>query len=276
MGETLSVEVILWSVIDSVLIFAILCGNILTICAIKLSRRISTLISNQFIFSLALSDLMVGLTIPYHLAFFIGETLGKQKFTCILRFVLIILACSSSIYNLLAIATDRYIAILHPLRYNRYMTKKVALIMIGVGWIIALSIAIVPIYWNIWEEGNKCSPEHVLTEMYVNYIITPMFVSIWIAMSCVYFRIWREAVGHAKRLRNVISYQHGPNLNDSKSVQVTLNSISKVILPLSTNDVLTSKQKIFFATMDISNKNSIPKCVNKQFIFKITKHIANC
>lgn len=204
--------------------FAIIGGNILTICAIKLSRKISALISNQFVFSLALSDLMVGVTLPYHYSFLVDDDnkLGKYESTCILRFVLMILACSSSIYNLLAIATDRYIAIVHPLRYSRYMTRKIAMIIIMFGWSVAFSVATVPIYWHKWSNNTKCSLELILPDHYVNCVVTPMFISIWITMSIVYFRIWREAVGHAKRLRTAGFYQNGPSLSDSKSVQVII------------------------------------------------------
>lgn len=220
-SEGLTTGEIVWTAVDSLIILATLAGNILTIFAIKLSRRISSIVSNQFILNLALSDLMVGLTIPYHLAFSIGNgDIKTKRETCVLRFVLIILACSSSIYNLLAIAADRYIAIVHPLKYTRYMTRKVAVIIKIIGWVLSVSIATVPIYWNIWREDAKCSLEQVLPALYINFIVTPMFVSIWVAMLLVYFRIWREASGHAKRLRSAAFYHNGPTLSDSKSVQV--------------------------------------------------------
>lgn len=219
-------RLIIWGVIDSILILAILTGNILTICAVKWSRKLSAVLSNQFIFSLAISDIMVAISFPYHFAFFVVETLSTTRELCLLRFVFIILACSSSMSNLLGIATDRYIAIVYPLHYSRYMTKKVAVIIILTVWILAFAVSSVPIYWNTWNIENECTLLQVLTPEYVNFIICPMFASIWISMLLVYLRIWREATGHAKRLRKSTRYQYGKNFNDSKSVQVIIYLIS--------------------------------------------------
>lgn len=96
-----------WSLVDGSLMVLIVSGNTLTILAVTLSRRLSSLVSNQFVLNLAISDLMVGLTLPYHLVFYINDDFGKIKWCCLMRFILIILACLASIYNIIAIAVDR-------------------------------------------------------------------------------------------------------------------------------------------------------------------------
>nr|CAD7396848.1 unnamed protein product [Timema poppensis] len=87
-------------------------------------RRLYSLISNKFVASLAVSDLLVGLTIPYHTAFYLNDSLCKNKALCLSRFVLIVLGCCASICNLISIALDRYIAILYPFHYCRLMTQR--------------------------------------------------------------------------------------------------------------------------------------------------------
>lgn len=112
-------EFLLWAIIDGFLLVAILCGNILTILAVRYSRRLRSVISNHFVLSLAISDILVGLTLPYHLTFYLGSNLGSSKPLCLLRFFFVIMACCVSIWNLIAIALDRYIAICYPLHYSR-------------------------------------------------------------------------------------------------------------------------------------------------------------
>lgn len=157
----------LWTFVDGFLMIAILCGNTLTILAVTLSRRLSSLISNQFVLNLAISDLTVGLTLPYHLAFYLNMNLGKVKATCVLRFILITLACCASILNLIAIAVDRYIAILHPLHYSRYMSKKATRTLMVVAWILAVTVSVVPIFWNNWGMADSCDMHKVRIYNYI-------------------------------------------------------------------------------------------------------------
>jgi len=115
---------ILWSILDCALLVIILCGNTLTIVAILRSKRLYNVMSNQFVLSLATSDLFIGLTLPYHMAFYLSDAIGNDKETCILRFVLLALGCSASLCNLIMIAIDRYIAIVYPLHYCRLVTHR--------------------------------------------------------------------------------------------------------------------------------------------------------
>lgn len=96
-----------WSILDGTLMLLIVSGNTLTILAVTLSRRLSSLVSNQFVLNLAISDLMVGMTLPYHMVFYLDADFGKIKWSCLMRFILIVLACLASIYNIIAIAVDR-------------------------------------------------------------------------------------------------------------------------------------------------------------------------
>lgn len=214
---------IIWTLIDGGLMFIILSGNILTICAVKLSRKLSRSVANQFILNLALSDLYVGLTLPYHLTFYISDSLGQFKFTCLLRFVLISMACSASIINLLAIAVDRYTAIVYPLHYNRYMTKRTSSAVIWFGWCIAICIATLPVYWNHWDstKQQECELHVIIPNSYVTLVMAPSFVAVWATLFLLYVRIWREAQDHVKRLRKTSYYQNGFHIKkDWKSIQV--------------------------------------------------------
>lgn len=117
--DEIRANVVIWAIVDLTLMLFIFCGNTLTILAISLSRRIRSTTSSLFVLSLAVSDILVGTTLPYHLAFYIGAGLGQSYTLCLMRFFLIIIACTVSIWNIIAIAIDRYVAIVYPLHYLR-------------------------------------------------------------------------------------------------------------------------------------------------------------
>ncbi|XP_046737436.1 histamine H2 receptor-like [Diprion similis] len=210
-----------WSIIDGLLFVMIICGNVLTILAIRLSRRLRNITSNYFVLSLAISDFLVGLSLPYHLAFYVLDHLSHVKVACIARFVFITLACSASIYNLIAIAVDRYISIVHPMKYTRYMTWRVVYTIITIGWITAIGISTIPTYWNCFDNaGAICEMDTILPRYYTVAVLTPMLFLTWITMFVIYWRIWREASTHARRLRGNTLYND--SASDWKSVQVVL------------------------------------------------------
>lgn len=213
-------NVVLWSIIDGILFVTIVCGNCLTIAAVQLSRRLRSVVSNLFILSLAISDLLVGLTIPYHLAFYLDVTLGDSHFICIMKFFFNIVACCVSIWNLIAIAIDRYIAIVYPLHYSRWITKRMAITVIMFGWISGTLMGSIPLFWNNMDTSNECEYDEVLPPWYMAGIIAPVFSLIWFCMLTLYWRIWREAYKHAKQLRASISGLHDGGHSDWKSVQV--------------------------------------------------------
>ncbi|XP_058811587.1 histamine H2 receptor [Topomyia yanbarensis] len=212
-------DLFIWAIIDGVLMICILSGNILTILAVRYHRRLRQLLSNLFVLSLALSDIFVGLTLPYHLAFYMGNELGHHKHFCLLRFFVLIIACGVSIWNLIAIAVDRYIAICYPLHYARVMTKKVALAILAFGWILAFFVGSLPLIWNKWETAMECEFDELLYPWYVAGVITPLFTLVWVCLLIVYWRIWREAAKHAKQLR---AHNSQESFSDWKSVQVVL------------------------------------------------------
>lgn len=114
----------------------------------------------------------------------------------------------------------------HPLRYARYATHTTANYLIFMGWTCSIIMSTAPLYWNKWEESQKnlksgqkiCELYTVLQPGYVTFVLTPAFASVWVAMLLLYCRIWREARGHAIRMRNTPSQPS--NVNDKKSIQV--------------------------------------------------------
>lgn len=70
-----------WVAADSILFVMIICGNLFTVYILRSTR----VMSNRFVISLACTDMLVGITLPYHMAFTIFPRISEIKTTCILR-----------------------------------------------------------------------------------------------------------------------------------------------------------------------------------------------
>lgn len=213
-----------WLFVGIVTASVAILGNVLTLFAILLSKKLSSTIANYFVFSLAVSDCFVGCFVPYHMLFYVNPEFGLYKISCLLRFSLICFACSSSICNLVLIAADRYVAIVYPFQYTRYLTKRIVFIGITLGWLAAFSMASVPLIWNEWREGVACEIFNILPINYIKFLLCPLFVLIWMTLLFLYTRICKEATGHEKRIRNSTStcssLQNTVQLKESRSLKV--------------------------------------------------------
>ncbi|XP_043280231.1 5-hydroxytryptamine receptor 1B [Venturia canescens] len=219
--ESVSEYYIYWAILDGLLFIIIVVGNILTILAVRLTRKLRQVSSNLFVLNLAISDLMVGFTLIYHLAFYMYKSLGEHKPTCILRFVIATLACSLSLYSLMTIAIDRYIGVMHPLKYAQHVTRVNVIIIIVVGWLNAIAISTVPIFWNCFDEVHTCEFQTILPRDYATMILCPLVCLIWTSLFFLYWRIWRAAESHARRLRE--SGFDNPHLHDCKGSKAVLS-----------------------------------------------------
>ncbi|GMS95258.1 hypothetical protein PENTCL1PPCAC_17433 [Pristionchus entomophagus] len=138
----------------------VVCGNIfvLYLLASQPSLRSST---NSLVLSLTLSDLLLGLLI---LPFSImqehhGEWLYGEGF-CRVWLSLDVFLSTASIYNLLAISVDRYMAVRQPIRYPIISSKKFVRQMIAAVWLAALvlSLSLLLVERKKDEGDRSCSP----------------------------------------------------------------------------------------------------------------------
>ncbi|XP_053114239.1 D(1B) dopamine receptor [Hemicordylus capensis] len=137
----------------SLLVVWTLLGNVLVCVAIMGSRHLRAKVTNIFIVSLAVSDLLVALLVmPWKAA---AEVAGYWPFGafCDIWVAFDIMCSTASILNLCVISVDRYWAISSPFRYERKMTQRVALVMIGVAWALSVLISFIPVQLN-WHKGG--------------------------------------------------------------------------------------------------------------------------
>lgn len=101
----------------SVSVIAII-GNLLVIVVFLQDKRLRK-VTNFYIISLSFADLLVGaIGIPSAIMTKIGLPRSSMKL-CLTMLSLLIVLCTISILNLVAVSIDRYWAILHPLDYHK-------------------------------------------------------------------------------------------------------------------------------------------------------------
>ncbi|XP_064599734.1 adenosine receptor A2b-like [Liolophura sinensis] len=141
---------IVYITLEVLIAVASLLGNVLVLWAVAINRRLRT-VTNLFIVSLATADLFVAVVaIPSAIASYNG--LPKNNFYgCVFVNSIVILFTQSSVFSLLAIAIERFMAIKYPYAYETYFTSTNAIKLIIVTWLLSILIGLVPIMgWNLY------------------------------------------------------------------------------------------------------------------------------
>ncbi|NXF42357.1 CCKAR protein, partial [Nyctibius bracteatus] len=129
----LTVRVLLYA-----LIFALsVCGNALVVAVLLLNRRLRT-VTNSFLLSLALSDLLLALCcMPFTLVPNLMGTFVFGEAVCKLMAYLMGISVSVSTFSLVAIAIERYSAICNPLQSRVWQTRSHACRVIASTWLLS-------------------------------------------------------------------------------------------------------------------------------------------
>ncbi|XP_075712630.1 D(1A) dopamine receptor [Rhinoderma darwinii] len=214
----------------SVLILSTLFGNTLVCAAVIRFRHLRSKVTNFFVISLAVSDLLVAMLVMPWKA--VAEIAGFWPFGsfCNIWVAFDIMCSTASILNLCVISVDRYWAISSPFRYERKMTPKVAFIMISVAWTLSILISFIPVQLN-WHKAKTTSffdlnntfqgsaMDNCDSSLNRTYAISSSLISFYIPVAIMivtYTRIYRIA---AKQIRRISALEraavHAKNCQSS-------------------------------------------------------------
>ncbi|XP_022801430.1 histamine H2 receptor-like [Stylophora pistillata] len=177
-----SVKVVLVSinVVSGVLSVA---GNSITLLALYRTASLRKNTSNFFLASLALADLTVGLfanSLYLALCGFISlQEIQELKNA---ETAVWLLTTTASTFNLCFVAVDRYIAILHPLRYREIITKKRILWSVICMWIFTILFSTVSFYL----------PYKHLPKLWIIGSLVTFFLPLAVLLLC-YYRVYNVA-----------------------------------------------------------------------------------
>ncbi|CAL7938695.1 unnamed protein product [Xylocopa violacea] len=251
-------------ILGSIIVTAVF-GNLLVMVSVMRHRKLR-IITNYFVVSLALADMLVAMfAMTFNASVQITGRWLFGYFMCDVWNSLDVYFSTSSILHLMCISVDRYWAIVKPLKYPIIMTRRLAAYMLLACWIMPAFISFMPIFmgWYTTAENSMHRQKHPeLCEFKVNrvYAIFSSSISFWIPctiMTLTYFAVFKEANRQEKqmhsRMGNVMLLSHRPskdlnNLNGElnsagSSKTLTLNEISTDHLHTPTKDKNIMKMK---------------------------------
>lgn len=213
-------------VLKSIAMTFIMCGavvgNLLVIVSVFKFEKLRSMKTNFFIVSLAFADLLVAiLVMPFNASM---EISGKWVFgrtMCDIFNANDVLFSTASILHLCCISVDRYLAIMHPFKYEVQMTKTRLGIMLATTWISSILISYIPIHSQLYTtKATIQDPDQCLFVVNRLYAAVSSSVSFWIPctiMVFVYIKIYLTARKQEKHIRSasICSYDSNSNNGDS-------------------------------------------------------------
>ncbi|CAO1426103.1 unnamed protein product, partial [Diamesa tonsa] len=195
----------------------VIVGNCLVIAAVFCSHKLRS-VTNFFIVSLAVADLLVGLAVlPFSATWEVFKVWIFGDVWCRIWLAVDVWMCTASILNLCAISLDRYVAVTRPVTYPSIMSTRRAKSLIAGLWVLSFVICFPPLVgWKdksttddpIYQRGNytlvsatippavPCPWTCELTNDagYVVYSALGSFYIPMFVMLFFYWRIYRAAV----------------------------------------------------------------------------------
>ncbi|CAG9582962.1 unnamed protein product [Danaus chrysippus] len=187
----------------SLIVFPLLTlfGNVLVILSVARERSLQTA-TNYFIVSLAVADLLVAVVVmPFGVYYLFNGVWGLPAVVCDCYIAMDVTCSTSSIFNLVAISVDRYIAVTQPIKYAKHKSNARVWVMIAVAWTVSGAIGS-PIVLGLNNTPDR-SPDQCLFNNtdYVIYSSLGSFYIPCIIMMFLYFRIFTAIRQRAKKQR---------------------------------------------------------------------------
>lgn len=214
---------IVYGVVSVLLIPCICGGNFMVLISMWKFRKLRTK-ANIFVANLSVADSIMGaVSLPMYTAFFLNrEYLETVKYMCISKYSIVVFSSSASLLSLTAIAVDRYIAVIHPLKYHVLVTPaRVRYFLIG-QWTYDIITFTIPYFWNNYDRVQSCN-FYVLFPRLYSVLFSFVSIAVCLAVSLyLYIRIFLVARKHRKYLNSgkLSEGNHLQRRRDAKSAKV--------------------------------------------------------
>ncbi|KAI2667615.1 5-hydroxytryptamine receptor 5A [Labeo rohita] len=160
---------------------------LVTILRVRTFHRVP----HNLVASMAISDVMVAaLVMPLSL---VHELNGRRwklgRVLCQVWISFDVLCCTASIWNVTAIALDRYWSITRHLEYTLKTRKKISNVMIGLTWLLSSVISLSPLFG--WGETYSEEDMECQVSQEPSYTIFSTFGAFYLPLCVVLFVYWK-------------------------------------------------------------------------------------
>nr|KAF7433925.1 hypothetical protein H0235_002116 [Vespula pensylvanica] len=215
-------------------------GNVLVILAVYYTSKLRN-VTNMFIVSLAVADLLVGLAVlPFSATWEVFKVWIFGDLWCSVWLAVDVWMCTASILNLCAISLDRYLAVTRPVSYPQasnhqhivrtlgisqiLMSPKRARLLVATVWVLSFVICFPPLVG--WKD-KRSHPTHNVTftqngPFNTTTIIVPVkpalgsFYIPMLVMLFFYWRIYNAAVSTTKAINQGFRTTKGSKMLGSR------------------------------------------------------------
>ncbi|XP_013775273.1 tachykinin-like peptides receptor 99D isoform X1 [Limulus polyphemus] len=199
----------LWSLAFGGMVLVATGGNVIVIWIVLAHKRMRT-VTNYFLVNLSLADTMVStLNVIFNFSSMLNGDWPFGSAYCKVSNFISILSVAASVFTLMAISIDRYMAIMHPLkpRMSRVTTLNITLWI----WVASSTLSLPNILYSttmkeIYPNGDyrvicyMIWPDGPTTQSYTEYIYNVMILVLAYilpitSMTFTYFRVGQELWG---------------------------------------------------------------------------------
>ena len=194
----LSIEDIAVTAVYVAMITAILFGNSLVVLSFVRHRSLRTT-TNVFLINVAAADILTGLTSAL-LALILRVVPGaSSNYTiCVIHINAVLTTVGASNIFVVTANLDRYVAIHWPFHYDKFVRRRVSII-VG-GWTFFMVIGLLPVFgWNDFKPGLDCDFISVMA-LGLCFIVVIVYMSMFFILLFLNVRIFWTARRQAKRI----------------------------------------------------------------------------
>ena len=207
-----------------IIMFGSLIGNALVICVVIINRQMRT-VTNYLIVNMAVADLLItAFSMPLTIKLLVTDYMDWSNgiFSEILCKIIPftqLLSIASSVLTLTAIAFDRFLAIMYPLK--RYVTFQISYGIMAVVWIVGIAVNSPILYAQKVIEPNKgefyCleiwtpafteeASKHFTIVIFITFYLLPL-LTMAVLYSFAVHKLWRRKIPGNPSLANQIRAQ---------------------------------------------------------------------